>query len=480
MLNKFYEYEEQVDSAKRIQLGIVYTPPSIVEYINSRVLELWTEDEPPRVIDPCCGTGIFLYDMAHRIAARWSLDIVDVYRECIHGYDLDEDAVDIARSLIPDANFKVIDSLNTNLDEYDIVVTNPPYVRIQNLDAETRKNIKDRFSFCVGDTDIYIAFFQKLLESEKITGFICPNSWIKNKFASRLRQSLKKEARTDTIIDFRSERVFQNVGTYTSIVILDNKKAKTVKVGNHLHKQTEIEQSNLFLGEVLLVDQQNRQFVADVSSRERSVFDVCDIKVGLATLADDVFCLELVNVDFERSTVRKRKKDSECFEIETACLRPCARAGDITKNSDKAYVMIYPYTEDGEDLQESKIKESFPRTYQYLLSNKPRLLERDKGKCEKKGYEWYQFGRKQGLNLTEKEKILFASMTKEKMAMQYCGKGVSFVSGYCIIPKSGFTLKQINEVFSSADVGNWISIFGKNFGTEWVGVSKETFKHFKV
>ena len=71
-------------------------------------------------------------------------------------------------------------------------------------------------------------------------------------------------------------------------------------------------------------------------------------------------------------------------------------------------------------------------------------------------------------------------MTKEKMAMQYCGKGVSFVSGYCIIPKSGFTLKQINEVFSSADVGNWISIFGKNFGTEWVGVSKETFKHFKV
>jgi adenine-specific DNA-methyltransferase len=480
MLKTFYEYEQQVDSSKRTQLGIIYTPISIVEYINTKVLELWTSEVPPKVIDPCCGTGIFLYDMAKRIADRWALPIEDVYEKYIYGCDLDEEAIKIGRRLIPDANLKVADSLIADFTEYDIIVTNPPYVRIQNLDEETRLNIKKKFSFCMGDTDIYIAFFQKLLETKKLTGFICPNSWIKNKFVSRLRHALKEERRAETIIDFRSKKVFKSVGTYTSIVILDSKEVKTVKVGHQLNQETEIKQSELFLGEVLLINQENRDFVAEVLGRKTGIFDVCDINVGLATLADDVFCLELVEVNFEVCTVRKRKKESESFNIETACLRPCVRAGDITKNNDKAYVMIYPYTEEGENLSKREIKQNFPMAYRFIRANKERLLARDKGKCREKGYKWYQYGRKQGINLTKKEKLLFASMTKDKMSMQYCSQGVTFVSGYCIIPKPGFTLEEVNNIFSSDEVGNWISIFGKNFGTEWVGVSKETFKHFKA
>ena len=63
----------------------------------------------------------------------------------------------------------------------DIIVTNPPYVRIQNLDIQTREFLQESFDFCEGDTDIYIAFFEKFAKSNKIVGMICPNSWIRNK-----------------------------------------------------------------------------------------------------------------------------------------------------------------------------------------------------------------------------------------------------------------------------------------------------------
>ena len=71
MLNKFYEYEKNITEETRTKLGIVYTPPHIVDWINNRVLSLWDKPNPPKIIDPCCGTGVFLYDMAREISLRW-------------------------------------------------------------------------------------------------------------------------------------------------------------------------------------------------------------------------------------------------------------------------------------------------------------------------------------------------------------------------------------------------------------------------
>jgi hypothetical protein len=50
-----------------------------------------------------------------------------------------------------------------------------------------------------------------------------------------------------------------------------------------------------------------------------------------------------------------------------------------------------------------KLKNNFPRTSQYLLNNKQRLENREKGKF--KGNEWYRYGRSQNIGKQNLEKI---------------------------------------------------------------------------
>jgi len=76
----FYEpFLEAFDPELRKALGIWYTPPEIVKYMVSRVDAILREDlgildglSDPRVLvlDPCCGTGAFLYEVLERIAQQ--------------------------------------------------------------------------------------------------------------------------------------------------------------------------------------------------------------------------------------------------------------------------------------------------------------------------------------------------------------------------------------------------------------------------
>ena len=363
-------------------------------------------------------------------------------------------------------------------------MTNPPYIRIQNLDERTRKNISSNFLCCKGDTDIYVAFFEKIIRSEVIAGFICPNSWRKNKFGKALRSLVRDSGRIDSIIDFKSKKVFDGVGTYTSILVVDNKKTTTAQAGNNLESLSDLSTSDLFVEDTLLIDRSERDFVSEVLSREKSILDFCDIKVGLATLCDSVFLLELVSTQHRDdkgvkvSLVKERKKNSIPFMIEDSILVKCHKAGEITKNPNKKYVIIYPYDKKGKTISEDSFSQNYPIAYDYLLSNKEKLLKRDKGKS--KNYAWYAYGRTQALSLIEKSKLVFPTMIKDKMYLRESKQGEVFISGYCVIPKKLITNADIENIFLSSDMLKWIRVFGKSMGAEWLGISKETFVKYRI
>ena len=478
MLNKFYAYEKQLSPEAKTELGIVYTPFHIVQWINRRVLELWDKPTPPRVIDPCCGTGVFLYDMAQQISLRWSIDLEEVYQKYIFGSDLDKQAIATGKKLMPNANLCVENSLNLDFKQFDLIVTNPPYIRIQNLTESARQEIKKDFTSCKGDTDIYIAFFEKILLSGLIAGFICPNSWLKNKSASILRGKIKEENRLDSLIDFKSKKVFHGVGTYTSILIFNGQKTNQISVGNDLESLSTLNKSEVFVGDAILIDKKDQSFMKKILSYNTKIFDICNINVGLATLADDVFCVELVEKRHSTSRVRKRKKDSPIFEIENDIIIECLKGGDITKNKNKQYVIIYPYDTAKNLITESHLKTNFPLAFEYLAQNKERLLRRDKGKD--KNYKWYEYGRTQSLNLIQKDTLVFPTMVKDYIPFKKCQKGTAFISGYCLVPKGIHNLNTLQELFSADEMRKWIAILGKNMGNEWKGISKETFKNYKI
>ena len=76
----FYEpFLEAFDAGLRKQLGVWYTPAEVVRYMVSRVDKALKHDlgivdglaaENVYVLDPCCGTGAYLAEVLHRIAAN--------------------------------------------------------------------------------------------------------------------------------------------------------------------------------------------------------------------------------------------------------------------------------------------------------------------------------------------------------------------------------------------------------------------------
>ncbi|NLS95636.1 MAG: N-6 DNA methylase [Planctomycetaceae bacterium] len=78
--------------------GIYYTPDYVAEYLTARCLSGWRGPSPPRVFDPACGCGRFLVTAARQLLQQ-SHGAVDV-AHCLHGCDLDEEAVEVARRVL--------------------------------------------------------------------------------------------------------------------------------------------------------------------------------------------------------------------------------------------------------------------------------------------------------------------------------------------------------------------------------------------
>ena len=468
-MNQFYDYEATLTQQKKKALGIVYTPMSVVQYINKELLSRWDKDVPPKILDPCCGTGVFLYDMAQRISLRWNISLNEVYEKYIYGFDLDKEAVSICKENIPGSNIKIANSLELDFDFCDIIATNPPYVRIQNLDEKTRNNIQKNYKFCSGYTDLYIAFFEKLALCGKIVGMICPNSWTRNKSSCGLRTSLFQKQNMYKIIDFKDKSVFKNVGVYPSIVFMNNKKNNTLCYNNNMSinfdkiKYELSDESSIFVGLEKSCDD------------GVSFLDLCDIKIGLATLADSIFYGKVLE-DFQNGLCSFKTKNNSPILLERASLRPCIKASKHQKIEKNTFI-IFPYDSNKNLLLESELKKNFPKAYDYLNSNKERLLARDKGKIDPS--KWYAYGRTQGL-LNDTEKILIAPFQKDKMRYRHSKKGELYISGYSITPKNGVTFLQVESFLCQPELWAWLESRGKNLSSGWVGISKQTFKNYKI
>jgi type I restriction-modification system DNA methylase subunit len=86
------------------QEGAFYTPPVLAEFVISRVLTNEIIPKKPRILDPACGSGIFLVEAFRRIV-RYQLakgkrpsfiDLKDIIGKQLVGIEINEDAARIA------------------------------------------------------------------------------------------------------------------------------------------------------------------------------------------------------------------------------------------------------------------------------------------------------------------------------------------------------------------------------------------------
>jgi adenine-specific DNA-methyltransferase len=190
---------------KQKSLGQVFTPKWIIDeildlvgYTNDDILDKY-------ILEPSSGDGAFLLEIVNRyinICLSKKLnehEIVKRLEKYIYAIEIDE--IEYSKSIknlnqLVEEKILISEGVNWNiynqntLDVYknyalyfDFIVGNPPYIRIHNLDSQTKDILKKDFLFSEGTIDIYLSFFEmgiKMLKKNGVLGFITPNSYLHN------------------------------------------------------------------------------------------------------------------------------------------------------------------------------------------------------------------------------------------------------------------------------------------------------------
>lgn len=362
---------------------------------------------------------------------------------------------------------------------FDIVVGNPPYVRIQELKKRRKDEteyFKKIFKTPEGSYDLYVLFVEKglsLLNEKGRLGFIVPNKFTKLNYGRKLRELISKHL--DKFIDFGDNQIFPNQTTYTSLLFLtkeEREKAKILKAprlkgANEVKEWLsevedeffEVETSKLGGAPWILVSKREGEILKKMDSVSVKLSELVeDVIVGVQTSADDVYILELLSEEFPYYRVYSRALDREIL-LERELLKPLVTGEDIERYfvKDSRKLLLFPYkllNGRAELIPEEELKEIYPKTWKYLKENERVLRGREYGKFDDEN--WYRYGRHQNLDKQELKKLGVAETVK-RLEVFYDEKGKYYfhnvrVNGIIPNPESKYFTEYLLAVLNSYPV----------------------------
>ena len=466
--------------------GQFFTPPFIVNKILDEV-NFFENGLKKSILDPACGDGRFLVEIAKRVIKYSPPNQLKRNLEYIEGWDIDENVIKLAKENLDKLirplnikvswNLKVRDSLKieNNLFEnyrYHYIVGNPPYIRIQNLPEESRKFFKKKFKLFVGNSDIFILFFElifDILDKDGICGLITPNSYFSTESAKLLRKEFEERKNIIKIINYHSLPIFKDASTYTAITIFDKKERDSFIY----QKAIDFDK---FETKTIKYKQLTPPFWQFHKSKKGTKLkEICDINIGIQTLADKVYISKFEKEDSNFIYLKTKYKGIVKFEKEI--LKPIVKVSTLKKWEKKVNeYIIFPYI-NGDILDENLFIEKYPLTYEYLRSLKEILDNRDKGK--KQYPKWYAFGRNVSIKNSFQKKIVFSPMNRYPNFI-YIPEEVTFYSGYSLRPKIEIDINYLLSQLNSERMAKFIEANGRDLRGGWKTYSKKVIGEFDI
>ncbi len=488
------ETHVQEKRAKRKSQGIYYTPTFVTKYIVKQTVGRYLDEHgynpshPPRVLDMACGSGSFLieaFDAIDNFVARQRGqahgDIVDffdrarqleVLTSCIFGVDKDRQAVGVARLNLmlralhsPEKlpmleNIAHSDSLHSETWEqnfpqvrkeggFDVIIGNPPYVRIQTLDKGEVEYFNQTFESATGNYDIYVLFVEKALQLLKpggVMGFILPNKFMQVDYGVGLRKLLAENQYVEQIVDFKSFQVFEGATTYTCLLFLKKNKnpgfsliapnaPEEKSVAMFSVQPTEISASNLSKDQWNLGNTFSASLMEKLNSSDAvPLLDLPSaISRGSSSGADDVFIVSKAGNGCYRT------KQGQIVELESGILRSPLFATDFGRYEFRPAAkekIVFPYevSSDGYRLhQEAEFNKKYPKAFSYLSSQKPKLEQRKDYKV------WYAFSAPRNLHLHDVAKIVIPLLADRGL----CALLPDTKKDFCLMASGGFSISVL-------------------------------------
>jgi len=340
---------------------------------------------------------------------------------------------------------------------FDAVIGNPPYIRIQTMKEWAPLEVelyKEHFTAASkGNYDIYVVFVERglsLLSKHGRLGFILPHKFFNAQYGQPLRGILAKGNHLVEVVHFGAQQLFAGATNYTCLLFLDkagSKQCHFVKVDDltawrNTSEAAEgtIPSTRITASEWNFAVGKGAALFEKLSKIPVKLGDVADIFVGLQTSADDVFIMDLIEETVRTLRLRSKALNTE-WTLEKGLLFPLVSGTDVNRYCDlpERQYILFPYKVDGtsvELIDFDIIAKDYPKTATYLLENKKRLEERERGKF--KGHDWYRFGRNQNIGIQEQIKICVPRLVDNLYAV-YDIEGNHFLDN---VDVGGVTLKS--------------------------------------
>lgn len=489
-------FETLIDDQEKRENGIVYTPCYIVDYIIKNTL-IGNLDNYSHIIDPACGSGSFLVLAAEQLSVCLNKPIHSVISDNIFGIDIGKDNVRRTKELLTllalsngesidslHFNIAVADSLKSNwselfnVDQFDYIIGNPPYVNTHDMTKETIDYLKSSFQTTKkGVFNIFYAFIEqsmKYLSDRGELGFIIPNNYLTIAAAENIRKYLVENKYIREIIDFGENMVFYPVRTYNSLLFLNKANNRDILYAK-IEKTDNIKKSliNVKLRSMPIVDLDPVGWIllSDIERRNIQKIEQAGkpikpfIRVGIATLKDNLYLLD--GFDVEKGLYYKDYEKVRYY-VEPEITRGIYKVSNIKAEHsilEAKQRIIFPYIGIDQDLliktsknyqiiPEESLAQFYPLCYHYLRQIRPVLDRRDKGKGN--SVAWYAYGRSQGLG-NNKRKLLFPTFSLHPKFMLEENAETLYCNGYAILEPKEFNLEFLQKILNSIVMDYYIA-----------------------
>ncbi|MEV5692217.1 Eco57I restriction-modification methylase domain-containing protein [Micromonospora globbae] len=237
---------EAVRLEDRSAFGEVFTRRWIVDTLLDLVHYTPERDLARKVIvDPSAGAGAFLAVVVERLmqARRRAGTPFEDLSGCVRAFDVQPEhvahcrglveriltddgcpqsqAVALAHTWVGQADYLLDESAGVPAD---VVIGNPPYIRIEDLPADTNTAYRRAWSTMTGRADVYVGFLQRGLSTLRPggrLGFICADRWMRNQYGAALRRFVTDGYAVDAVWTMHDVDAFETrVSAYPAITVL--------------------------------------------------------------------------------------------------------------------------------------------------------------------------------------------------------------------------------------------------------------------
>ncbi|MFX1494657.1 MAG: Eco57I restriction-modification methylase domain-containing protein, partial [Promethearchaeota archaeon] len=284
-----FESDKKEQNKLKKDLGIIYTPQNIANFIVSESFKLYFKNyfdfkennknfsknhssekilfnvlPNLKILDPACGSGRFLISIAKKLFQLYKnlgLNLPDydlkkkIIEKNLFGIDIDYSAIKISKLRLVkwllsdlseyDKSNLEIDKTNQiskkldikfnlfakdfllefNLNNFDIIIGNPPYIENKKIyNKEYKQKLTKKFYSAYRLYDLSILFIEKSIELLKqnkgVLSFLTINKFLSADYGEKLRELLTTEVEIKEIIDISSLPVFHRIAAYPIIISL--------------------------------------------------------------------------------------------------------------------------------------------------------------------------------------------------------------------------------------------------------------------